>query len=75
MMLYWNIAFSLAKNSLVAWNIQSECFVSAKHNYATLKFVYDFDSRLKLSTIFWCIKWSNNSDNKIIFDANYAKLV
>ena len=32
------------KNSHVTMNSQSECFISAQHSYATLKFVNDINS-------------------------------
>ena len=36
-MLCWNKALWSARNSHGTWNSQSECFISAKHCYATLK--------------------------------------
>ena len=37
----WNKALWLASPSTMTISNQSECFISPKHNYATLKIVYD----------------------------------
>ena len=38
----------MVNNGHGTWNSQSECFISAKHSYATLKFIYDI---FEMSTI------------------------
>ena len=43
-MLRWNKALWLAVTSPMVIFNQSECFISVKHSYATLKFVYDIHS-------------------------------
>ena len=63
-MLPWNKPLWLVKNSQGTWISQSECFISAYHSYATLKFREDIAPEGRK---FWSNQTEHNFKLEILF--------